>query len=371
MISKSIPKDCYVLPSFEEVAHDKKVFTGMFHVFYRNNDPATAVPLAQKQDTRYLIQNPPAQYLSGEELDAVYSLGYERDLHPYYKSQGEVKALPTIRFSITTHRGCYGECNFCAIGVHQGRRVRSRSESSILAEAKQMAEHPEFKGTISDLGGPTANMYGIECRKKERKGGCSDRRCLFPEICPDLQINHESQISLLKALRKVKGIRKVVVASGIRHDLVMADKTKGEAYLRNMVRHHISGQMKVAAEHSESRVLEKMGRPDCECLLQFRTLFYNLNREYGCKQFLTYYLIAAHPGCTEEDMKALRSFASRKLKLLPEQVQVFTPAPSTYSTLMYWTGRDPFSGESCFVERSVKGRQNQKTILQPYSKKYR
>jgi uncharacterized radical SAM protein YgiQ len=370
-VSKSIPKDCFLLPSFEEVADDKNSFTEMFHVFYRNNDPATAVPLAQKQDTRYLIQNPPPPYLSGTELDAVYNLDYERELHPYYRRQGGVKALDTIRFSISTHRGCYGECNFCAIGIHQGRTVRSRSESSILAEATQLVMHPKFKGTVSDLGGPTANMYGIECRKKEREGCCLDKRCLFPEICPTLKVSHAFQISLLKAMRNLEGVRKIFVASGIRHDMVAADKSKGEIYLREVVRHHVSGQIKIAAEHSESHVLDKMGRPDCSSLLQFRTLFYRLNREEGRNQFLTYYLIAAHPGCTAKDMKALRAFASRKLKLLPEQVQVFTPTPSTYSTLMYWTTRDPFSGEHCFVEKSVKGRQKQKSVLLPLSKEHK
>jgi uncharacterized radical SAM protein YgiQ len=361
--SGDIPKDCLELPSYEDVAEDREAFTAMFHTFYRNNDPVTAVPLAQKQDTRYLIQNPPALHLSGPELDAVYDLDYERELHPYYRRQGEVKALQTIRFSISIHRGCYGECNFCAIAVHQGRTVRSRSRDSILSEAKRMTEHPKFNGIIFDVGGPTANMYGIECRKKEREGCCSDKRCLFPEICPTLKINHGRQISLLKALREIPGVRKVVVASGIRYDMVLEDGSRGNDYLSELARHHISGQMKVAAEHSEAHVLEKMGRPSCDSLLQFRDRFYTLNRENGQKQFLTYYLIAAHPGCTEDDMKSLKSFALRKLKLLPEQIQVFTPTPSTYSTLMYWTERDPFTGEPCFVEKTVKGREAQKSII--------
>jgi uncharacterized radical SAM protein YgiQ len=370
-ISRDIPDDSLVLPSFDEAAGDKTVFAEMFHTFYRNNDPVTAVRLAQKQDTRFLIQNPPAFYLSGPELDAVYNLDYERDLHPYYRRQGGVRALDTIRFSISTHRGCYGECNFCAIAVHQGRMVRSRSEASILEEAKQMVSHPMFKGTIHDVGGPTANMYGIECRKKAREGACGDKRCLFPEICPTLKVNHGRQIALLKALREFKGIRKVIVASGVRHDMVIADKSQGEIYLRDVVRHHVSGQMKAAAEHSEAHVLGKMGRPGCDSLLRFRELFFTLTRDAGRDQYLTYYLIAGHPGCTEKDMVALREFAIRKLRLLPEQVQVFTPTPSTYSTLMYWTGRDPFTGEPCFVEKTVAGRERQKSILAPPAKKRR
>ncbi len=369
-ISRNVPNDCLVLPSFDTVVKDKNAFTEMFHAFYRNNDPVTALPLAQQQDTRWLIQNPPAAYLTGSELDAVYDLDYENDLHPYYRRRGSVKALETIRFSISTHRGCCGECRYCAIGVHQGRTVRSRSRESILAEAKRMVRHPEFKGIVYDVGGPTANMYGIECRKMERKGCCGDKRCLTPEICPMLKVDHGRQISLLKALRELEGVRKVVVASGIRHDMVIADRSHGDAYLRDLVRHHVSGQIKLAAEHSEKHVLDLMGRPGCGSLLQFRTRFYKLNKESGRKQFLTYYLIAAHPGCTEKDMKALRTFASQKLKLLPEQVQIFTPTPSTYSTLMYWTEKDPFTGESLFVEKSVKGRQRQKSTVAPPNKKH-
>ncbi|MBN2243228.1 MAG: YgiQ family radical SAM protein [Acidobacteria bacterium] len=368
-ISKELPADCLELAPFEAVARDADAFADMFHKFYRNNDPATAAPLAQKQDTRWLVQNPPALYLQGKDLDAVYGLDYERDLHPYYSRQGKVKALETIRFSITTHRGCYGECSYCAIGVHQGRAVRSRSRDSIVAEAQRMVRHPEFKGTIYDVGGPTANMYGIECRKMGGNGCCGDKRCLTPEICPSLGLDHGAQIALLEALRAIKGVRRVFVASGIRHDMVTADRRNGDAYLREMVRYHVSGQMKVAAEHSELHVLQKMGRPDCGSLLRFRTRFFALNREEGREQFLTYYLIAAHPGCTEKDMKALRSFATQKLKLLPEQVQVFTPTPSTYSTLMYRTEKDPFTGKSIFVEKSVKGRERQKSVIVPEKKK--
>jgi len=360
---REVPEDCLVLPDYETVAEDRDAFTEMFHSFYRNNDPATARSLVQKHDSRYLVQNPTGPYLSGSELDAVYDMDYERGLHPHYRNEGNVKALETIRFSITTHQGCYGECNFCAIALHQGRAVRSRSEGSILAEAERIAAHPEFQGTIHDVGGPTANMYGIECRKMMNRGCCENRRCLFPEICPTLKVDHRRQIALLKKLRTVQGVRKVVVASGIRHDMVMADCRHGNPYLRELVRHHVSGQMKVALEHSEAHVLGKMGRPGTDSLIRFRTHFYSLNRESGRKQFLTYYLIAAHPGSTEADMKALRSFTVDKLKLIPEQVQVFTPTPSTYSTLMYWTERDPFAMQPCFVEKTAKGRERQKSIL--------
>jgi len=362
-ISKTIPDGCLELPAFQESADDKNVFTDMFHTFYRNNNPLSALPLAQTQDSRYLIQNPPALYLSGKELDAVHNLNYERDLHPFYRRQGEVKALETIRFSIATHRGCYGECNFCAIAVHEGRSVRWRSKQSILAEAHHMVSHPLFKGTIQNVGGPTANMYGFACDRKDKAGCCQEKRCLYPKVCSRLTVNHGKQISLLKALRSIEGVRKVVVASGIRHDLVLADKEQGPRYLQEVVRHHVSGQMKIAPEHSEASVLKKMGRPGRDSLLKFRVLFYDLTKKDGKKQFLTYYLIAAHPGCTEADMTRLKAFALQKLGLLPEQVQVFTPTPSTYSTLMYWTERDPFTGKPCFVEKTSLGREKQKNIL--------
>jgi uncharacterized radical SAM protein YgiQ len=361
--SPTVPEGCLELPSFEQAAHDKDVFTEMFSLFYRNTDPMTALPLAQKQDTRYLIQTPPTPALSGEELDAVHGLGYERDLHPYYRKQGDVKALDTIRFSIATHRGCYGECNFCAITVHQGRTVTWRSVSSIIKEAQTFTGHPRFKGIVQDVGGPTANMYGIECSRKEQRGSCPEKRCLFPKICSKLPVNHERQLSMLKALRAVKGVKQVVIASGIRHDLIMADRKHGRNYLNQVIRHHVSGQMKIAPEHSEPHVLEKMGKSGRDTLLSFRDLFFDLTKRGGKDLFLTYYIIAAHPGCTDNDMARLRSFALRDLHLLPEQVQIFTPTPSTWSTAMYWTERDPFTGNPCFVEKTRRGRERQKDTL--------
>lgn len=362
-IASELPEGCVELPSFQDCATDKDAFTKMFHTFYRNNDPVSGVTLAQQQDTRYLIQTPPALYLTGEELDRVHELKYERELHPFYRAQGQVKALETIRFSISTHRGCYGECNFCAIAVHQGRQIRWRSEASILAEAREIAEHPLFKGTLHDVGGPTANMYGIECEIKAKHGGCAKKKCLFPSVCPRLNLDHGRQIKLLTALRRVSGIRKVIVASGIRYDMILADRQQGLAYLRQLVRHHIPGQMKIAPEHSESSVLKRMGKPDHGALIKFKELFQKIQKEEGQKSFLTYYFIAAHPGCTEKNMKSLKAFAEKELQLYPEQVQVFTPTPSTYSSLMYWTERDPFTGEPCFVEKNMAGRARQKEIL--------
>jgi len=362
-IAKEKKADAIELPSFEQVAQDKHAFTEAFHTFYRNNDPLTAKGLCQRQDTRYLIQNPPPPPLTQQELDAVHEMDYERAQHPFYERLGPVKALETIKFSVATHRGCYGECNFCSIAVHQGRTVRWRSADSIVREVERLTKYPDFKGIIQDVGGPTANMYGFECEKKLTRGSCADKRCLYPEICPQMTVDHGKQLDLLRRLQKVEGIKKVFVASGIRYDLVLADKKHGLPYLREVVQHHTSGQMKIAPEHTQEHVLRQMGKPGKGILLQFRDLFYKLTKAAGKKQFLTYYLIAAHPGCTERDMQALKRFASRHLKINPEQVQIFTPTPSTYSSLMYHTEMDPFTGEKLFVEKELSKKRRQKSIL--------
>ncbi|MCP4604611.1 MAG: YgiQ family radical SAM protein [Proteobacteria bacterium] len=352
------------LPSYEDVATDRALFVEMFHTFYRNNDPMTAQGLYQKHAQKYLIQNPPATYLTQRELDEVYSLDYERNLHPFYRTGGKVRALDTIRSSITTHRGCYGECNFCAIAVHQGRTVRSRSQRSILAEARQLVEDPEFKGYIRDVGGPTANMYGFECDTKTESGPCVDKRCLYPSICSSLKTDHRPQLVLLEKLRRLPGVKQVVVASGVRHDMILDDAETGPKYLNEIVRHHVSGQLKIAPEHVEKRVMQCMGKTGSkEQLVKFKKAFDRVNRKMGKKQFLTYYLIAAHPGCSAKEMKKLKSFATRELRIAPEQVQIFTPTPSTYSTLMYYTETNPFTGELIFVEKDPKRKTGQKRII--------
>jgi uncharacterized radical SAM protein YgiQ len=232
-----------------------------------------------------------------------------------------------------------------------------------VREARRLARLPDFKGHIQDVGGPTANMYGFECKKKTSQGSCADKRCLYPEICTQMAVDHGKQRALLKRLRGIEGVKKVFVASGIRYDLVLADRKNGRAYLRDVVRHHTSGQMKVAPEHTEDQVLHRMGKPGMGVLLRFRDLFARLTKEAHKEQYLTYYLIAAHPGCTERDMRALKQFASRQLKINPRQVQIFTPTPSTYSSLMYYTEIDPFTGEKLFVEKDPKKKSGQKSIL--------
>ncbi len=351
------------LPSFETVKEDKLAFIDMFQAFYHNNDPLTAQGLVQPHGDRFLVQNPPALYPAQAALDAVYALPFARAQHPYYEQQGPVKALETIRFAISTHRGCYGECNFCAIAVHEGRTIRSRSQASVIDEVRRIASHPQFKGIIPDLGGPTANMYGFECAKKLKSGVCADKRCLAPQICPVLKIDHQPALDLLRAARRVAGVKKVFVASGIRYDMVVADRHNGQEYLQEVVTHHTSGQMKIAPEHTEPGVLARMGKPDAGSLLQFKEMFERTTRAAGKEQYLTYYLIAAHPGCTETDMRRLKYFTSQRLKINPEQVQVFTPTPSTYSSVMYYTEMDPFSRQPIFVEKDLRRKARQKEIV--------
>ena len=352
------------LPDHARVVRNPEAFTAMFEQFYHNNDPVTGRILCQRQDNRYLVQNPPPAPHAMDELDAIYALDFEYDQHPYYEKQGPVRALETIRFSLATHRGCYGECHFCAIAVHQGRTVQWRSQSSLLSEARRLSAHPRFKGILLDVGGPTANMYGFECERKARQGACRHRRCLYPKVCQHLPVDHARQLALLNAMRRLPGMRRVFVASGLRCDLVMADHRSGQAYIDALAGRHVSGQLKIAPEHTEPEVLKRMGKPGNN-LLPFRERFLRASRRAGKHQFLTYYFIAAHPGSTTGHMKKLKSFCRAQLKIAPEQVQIYTPTPSTYSTLLYWTGRDPFSQQEIFVEKDPVKKQRQKAQLLP------
>ncbi|MBR2921384.1 MAG: YgiQ family radical SAM protein [Kiritimatiellae bacterium] len=378
---KTIPGICYMageknfvppdgaleLPSYAEVSaptsDGKKAFTKAFQIFSANQDPVTAKCLFQKVDNRYLVHNPPSPPLESDELDAVHDIKWMLDAPPSILRLGAIRALDTIRFGVTTHRGCYGECRFCAIAVHQGRRIVSRSPESIIGEVRGFLKHPCFKGTVSDVGGPTANMYGFDCSKKAEKGACGNKACLFPSVCPSLKVDHLPQIKLLGSLRSIPGVKHVFVASGIRPDLVAADRACGDRYIDEIARHHVSGQLKLAPEHVVTRVLEFMGKPGVESLLKFKRKFEAANRRFGKKQFLTYYFIAAHPGCTEADMRELKRFATRELKLNPEQVQIFTPTPLTAATCMYYTGVDPVSGQSVYVARGLGEKTRQKNML--------
>lgn len=362
-IDKLSKEDFFELPSYEECASDKNAFISSFHHFYANNEPDVSKGLTQKHGQRYLIQNPPQPSMSTDEIDHVYNLGYERAVHPYYLAQGEVRGLQTIQFSVTTHHGCYGECNFCAITVHQGRTIRSRSQDSIVKEIDKFKTHKDFKGIINDVGGATANMYGFECDKKLKSGVCQDIPCTSSQVCPILRPNHAPQIELLGKIRELPHVKKAFVNSGIRYDLIQDDKTHGKKYLKTLVDHHISGQMKVAPEHIDDKVLKLMNKPDKDTLMRFKADFDELNRKSGKKQFLTYYLIAAHPGSQLKDMENLKEFANSELRLNPEQVQVFIPTPSTYSALMYYTEMDPWTRKPVFVEKDPFHKQKQKDAV--------
>jgi uncharacterized radical SAM protein YgiQ len=363
-ISKTPVPEYIQLPSHAQCLEDKEKYIDMFDAFYDNNDPISAKGLCEPVDSRFLIQNPPCDYLNEEEMDAVSDFPFTRELHPYHRPEGAVKCLETIKFSINTHQGCWGECNFCAIGVHQGRTIRTRSESSILKEVKKFTEYKDFKGIISDVGGPTANMYGYECKKKLKHGTCAHQRCVDANhLCSSMKINHKRNIDLLRQVRAVPGVKKAFVASGIRYDFITEDKEHGYAYLKELVKHHISGQMKVAPEHTQQHVLDLMGKPGKQTLVDFKKMYDRLNAEEGKKQFLTYYLIAAHPGCEERDMHELKRFTTEELQMNPEQAQVFTPTPSTYSAVMYYTEMDPVTRKKIFVEKDMQKKERQKEIV--------
>ena len=374
-VNSPLSADFEELPSFEEVVNDKKQFIKMFNIFYQNNSPQNAVGLIQKFGNRYVVQNPPNYYLENDELDEVYNLDFENALHPiHYQHSGNkndgtksakrntVKGFETTMFSITTHRGCFGECNFCAVTIHQGRKIRSRSKNSIIAEVEKMTNDKRFKGNINDLGGATANMYKMECEKQNKFGSCKDKRCMFPKICKSMQIKHIHHLDLIKEISKIPTVKKVFINSGLRYDLIQSDKNFGYEYLDFIVSNCVSGQMKIAPEHTENKVLEAMAKPKSD-LKKFCDDFYRISKKANKKQFLTYYLIAGHPNCTVREMEAMRKYFSQEMKILPEQIQIFTPTPSTYSTLMYYTEKNFQNNEDIFCEKNLNKLHNQLAVF--------
>ncbi|MDR3238454.1 MAG: YgiQ family radical SAM protein [Spirochaetia bacterium] len=359
-IANEAPAGALELPSFEEALSDVDAFAKMF--LMAGSGPEQV--LVQKHGARFLVQNPPSRILTPAELDRVYELPYERELHPYCAAMGSVRALETIRFSLTTHRGCFGGCNFCSISMHQGGSVVSRTEDSLIREAVSLSRHALFAGVISDAGGASANMYGTSCAA--HVGACRNKSCLMPAVCPSLRVDHGRLTMLLAKLRELPGIKHLFVASGIRYDLILADEKNGEAYLRELVEHHISGLMRIAPEHSSPHVLELMGKPSSDKLIAFRNMFEKIIKKTGKKTGLSYYLMAAHPGCSLEDMSDLQKVAGVKKGPIPASVQIFTPTPSTLSTLMYYTGKDARSGDPVFVERDMGKKQKQKRSVMTF-----
>lgn len=338
------------LPSYEEVSTNKDAYSRMFKDVSLMTDPFKEITIIQKQDTRYVVQYPPAFPLSQNELDELYLLPYTRRVHPFYEAQGSVKAIETVRFSITAVRGCFGNCAFCALSNHQTTHIVSRSEESILEEVRMLTKMPEFRGTITDVGGPTANMYGSECNVRQSMGQCA-KYCLFPQVCNNLEKQDHSTnfIGLLRKVREIPKVKHVFVESGIRHDLILASSNRD--YIISELVDFTSGQLKLAPEHAHPNVLRLMRKPSAELFVEFKRKFEEAARQKGEKKYVIGYFIVGHPGESEKENAYLKEFVAKNLGYIPQQVQIFTPTPSTLSTTMYYTGKDPFTGEEVFVEK--------------------
>lgn len=366
----TVPGTCFIsshadgykeIPSYEECISDKKAYAISCREQYIEQNPYTGEALAQKHGDKYLIQLPPQPPLSTEELDKVYALPYMRNYHPIYEATGGIKAIEEVKFSLSANRGCYGNCNFCALAFHQGRVVTSRSDESLIAEAKIMIKDPDFKGYIHDVGGPTANFREFACDKQKTHGACKEKHCLYPKPCKNMKIDHSKYLNLLRKLRKLDGVKKVFIRSGIRFDYLLADKD--DTFFKELLKYHVSGQLKVAPEHISDNVLQHMGKPSNKVYNEFSEKFYKLNEQMGLKQYLVPYLMSSHPGSTLRDAVALAEYLNRN-KINPQQVQDFYPTPGTVSTCMYYTGLDPFTMKKVYVAKSPKEKAMQRAMLQ-------
>ena len=366
-----IPGTCVMVPEppegaleiapMEEVAADRAAYARAFKVQYDEQDPVRGRPICQKHGKRYLLQNRPDLPLTREELDRTYALPYERKWHPMYDAQGGIPALSEVKFSIAHVRGCFGACNFCALTFHQGRIVSSRSKESVLREARLLTRDRDFKGYIHDVGGPTADFRQPACKGQLEHGACKGKQCLFPAPCKNLVADHREYVDILRALRELPGVKKVFVRSGVRFDYALADKSG--AFLRELVAHHVSGQLKVAPEHVSPRVLRYMGKPAPEVYDRFVKRYAQLNRELGMDQYLVPYLMSSHPGCELSDAVLLAEYL-HKTGQRPEQVQDFYPTPGTLSTAMFYTGLDPRDMRSVYVPRDPHEKAMQRALMQ-------
>lgn len=350
------------LPSYDDMKADPALYAKSFGIQYENTDPFTGRILAEPYPGGcYVVQNPPAKPLTTEEMDEIYGYPYERAAHPSYEAKGGVPAVNEIQFSLISNRGCFGGCSFCALTFHQGRIVQTRSHSSLIREAEKMTAHPDFKGYIHDVGGPTANFRHPSCQKQLTKGVCKNRQCLFPAPCPNLKADHKDYLTLLRKLRSLPGVKKVFVRSGIRFDYLMADPD--DTFFRELVEHHVSGQLKVAPEHVSDKVLRRMGKPENKVYRQFVKKYDEINASLSKKQYLVPYLMSSHPGSTLKEAVELAVYL-RDLGYMPEQVQDFYPTPSTLSTVMYYTGIDPRDGSRVYVCRSPHEKAMQRALIQ-------
>ena len=354
--------DPVVLPSFEEVRESKRTYAESFAIQYKNTDAINAKPMAEPYEGQgYIVQNPPSRPLTEQEMDDVYALPYMRAYHPSYEKDGGVPALGEIKYSLTSNRGCFGSCSFCALTFHEGRVVQTRSHESILAEARQMVQEKEFKGYIHDVGGPTANFRHTACEKQKKYGVCTNKQCLFPKPCQNLKVDHKDYLALLKKIRQIPGVKKVFVRSGIRFDYVMADSD--DTFLRELCKYYISGQLRVAPEHISDAVLDKMGKPHNAVYEQFIKRYQKVNATVGKEQFVVPYLMSSHPGSTLKEAVELAEYL-RDLGYMPEQVQDFYPTPSTISTCMYYTGVDPRTMEEVYVPVNPHEKAMQRALIQ-------
>ena len=350
------------LPAYEEMKADKKLYAKSFKIQYDNTDPFTGKMLVEAYPHEvYVVQNPPAMPLTQEEMDDIYALPYTRRAHPSYDALGGVPATKEIRFSLISNRGCFGGCSFCALTFHQGRIIQTRSHSSILKEAEQMTQDKEFKGYIHDVGGPTANFRHLACDKQAKYGACKGKTCAAPVPCENLNTDHSDYVSLLRKLRKLKGVKKVFVRSGLRYDYVLADNNK--AFVKELCEHHVSGQLKIAPEHISNRVTTMMGKAGKEAFLTFKKWFEEANHQLGKKQYLVPYFMSSHPGCTLDDAIELAEFL-RDQHMYPEQVQDFIPTPGSLSTCMYYTGINPLDGTSVYVAKKGRDKAKQRALMQ-------
>ncbi len=344
------------IPSFSEVSQDKTAFAKAFRIYFAEQNSVTGKGIVQPHPKTVIVQNRPMHLLTEAEMDHVYELPFTGETHPSYTEP--VPALEMVKFSLTTHRGCFGGCAFCAITEHQGRMIASRSIESVLREAKKLTEKPDFKGIINGVGGPSANMYGMECKTWEKKGACLDKSCLYPRICPALDTSHKKLLELLRRLRELPGVKHVFTGYGVRYDLALKD----EEYLEELCTYHISGQLRIAPEHFSRQVTNVMCKPGREVYEKFTQKFIDVNRKCGKEQYIVNYLMSGHPGCTLEDMIEMAEYV-RDHGGYTEQVQDFTPTPMTVSTCMYYTGLDPFTGKKVYVARGKKEKAMQRALM--------
>ncbi len=356
-----LPSNAIELPSFEEIKSSKELFSKSFYIQHKNTDPFTGQVIAEKDGSRWVVQNRPSFPLKKEDFDNVYSLPYAKTYHPIYKKDGGVPALTEVEFSITNNRGCFGSCSFCALTFHQGRIVTSRSEDSVIAEAKEMIKKKNFKGYIHDVGGPTANFTDAACKKQAGAGSCADRSCLGHKMCDYVKVDQSKYLNLLRKLRNLTGIKKVFVRSGIRFDYLLKDSD--ETFFKELVEHHISGQLKIAPEHVSNKVLEVMQKPKHSVFEEFIRKYQNYNKKLGKKQFFIPYFISSHPGSTLKDAIILAEYL-KDLGFTPDQVQDFYPTPGTLATSMFYTGINPTTGKTIFVAKEGKDKQYQRALLQ-------